>query len=420
MNCGTCGKSVETKPTATGNERLPRGWKRKGETIYCDRCWGERYILRAVTIPIASPLSLDWPALREILARCWADSTRLANWAARRLWLAENERKPEDEKLQPAPRLYLYPEARAVCPAMDTQSVCSLLQGVERKYRKARIDVIWRGAASVPNHRYPVPYPIKNQSWSVRYGDDRELILEARLGGARRVLRLRGGYQFRRPRRAVEKLIAGQAVQGELAIYRQRASSGDHRTVIEGRGPGGAPRAPYSVMAKMVMWLPREQAQAGDRIMVLRTALDRFLVAQIEDREEAWVYNADHVRGWIADHNRRLQRLREDHKLERRAQNRAHRKGMEDRREAAVIKQRNRMRSFIQMTSATVAGICRRSGIGTVILDFAIKDYFPNFPWYEFVDYLKTKLDEHGIQMRDLPPTGESEDVVSGLPATAE
>lgn len=63
MKCSGCDVAAKS----TGN-RLPRGWHRRSEAeAYCPDCWGERYLLRAITMPVVSPVGCTWEELRADL-----------------------------------------------------------------------------------------------------------------------------------------------------------------------------------------------------------------------------------------------------------------------------------------------------------------------------------------------------------------
>src|SRR5690606_7172144 len=118
-----------------------------------------------------------WADLRTALKTCWNAATRVANWAVAELAKQEPPRLPGDEKIPPAPKLYLYPGARALAPEMDPQSVTALLSTVERKYRARRLASIWRRDESLPSYRYPVPYPVHNQGWRVERDANGQIIV---------------------------------------------------------------------------------------------------------------------------------------------------------------------------------------------------------------------------------------------------
>jgi hypothetical protein len=55
------------KVTPKGEPRTPSGWHRRDEGRVCAECWKERYLLRAISIPVASPVdcSWSWPAMQS-------------------------------------------------------------------------------------------------------------------------------------------------------------------------------------------------------------------------------------------------------------------------------------------------------------------------------------------------------------------
>ena len=75
ITCADCGATRETKLTPRSQPRTPAGWKHFREQYLCDKCWGKRYVLRAISMPVASPLDCDWDKLRKMLRTMW-DPTR--------------------------------------------------------------------------------------------------------------------------------------------------------------------------------------------------------------------------------------------------------------------------------------------------------------------------------------------------------
>ena len=73
MNCVACQRLGKS-------ERLPHGWKRLGEAIYCETCWRERYNLRSIALPVVEPVGEDWAVFREALKDGWTEATAAANW----------------------------------------------------------------------------------------------------------------------------------------------------------------------------------------------------------------------------------------------------------------------------------------------------------------------------------------------------
>ena len=150
------------------------------------------------------------------------------------------------------PRIYLYPEARRSFATLPSQTVATLERSVAAQYRARRYEVVWTCAASLPTFRYPVPFPLPNQAWTVAFENNAPMV-SVRLGDKRMKLRLKGSPQFRRQRSAVEQMVAGEAVRGELAIYRHRST----------------------ITVKLVSWLPRSAPMERCATLAVKTQAKR-------------------------------------------------------------------------------------------------------------------------------------------------
>jgi hypothetical protein len=321
-------------------------------------------------MPVAEPLDCDWIELRKGLKTMWAQTTCCANRIMTELYARDVHRNGQ-EKMPPMPRVYLYPELRAEFPLLPPQTVAALEQSCQRKYRALRYQVVWTAGAALATYRYPVPFPVHNQSWSATFEQDRPIV-SVRIGDRRYRLRLKSGSQFRRQLGQFRQLASGSAQQGELAIYQ--------------RGTG--------LMVKMVAWLPRSTEHTGGvDTLVVRTAADCLLVAVNMKDETLWRYNGDHLRRWTAEHKRQLQRWSEDSKYENRPV-----PNFAARRTAAVEKFRNRMNSATHEIAAQLAGYAKRRKFAVVRYDDAKKEYVDQFPWFRLRALIGEKLDAEGIK----------------------
>lgn len=393
IKCNQCGKTKENK-----TDRLPGGWKRFADAIWCADCWHDGFVLRAVTIPVTGPMEGgDWPALREALKTCWIAATNVANWAVTELAKSDTPRTADQEKIAKAPQVYLYPGARQVAPEMDTGSVVAVLHAVEQKYRKARYATIWTRTQAHPVYRYPVPYPTHNQRWKCLKGPGGEPCISVPLAGTRWILRLRGGHEFRRQLAAFNAILEGRAVQGELALIGQRVTMSDHRNGVEAREPGGGDRKGLRVMAKLVAWLPREGLKARQGTLYCHLGNPAFLTYRVGEGEPKYLY-AEHVKRWEAQHRRRLRSMSEDLKFEKRwpATVRANMLAAQDR---WVKKYRDRLSAFTHEASAMLAGFADRQKVAVVMLDETDKSFCDRFPWHEFKEKLRYKLESKGIML---------------------
>ena len=387
----------------SGN-RLPRGWKRRDESVYCDKCWRAAYALRAITIPVVGPICagklgakdsapMEWPELRERLKASWIATTQASNWILRQL--AVIDPGLVGGKLAKMPRSYFYPELRKRWPALATCSVVSLDQAAQQKYRAARFDLALC-QASLPTMRYPVPIPVHNATWSVWEDEGGRLLLSFMLGEGRVTVRLRGGPNYRRQLLGLRKIMRGEAVQGELAIYRVNANHADHRN-----GDTKGTR----VMAKMVAWLPKDEAR-GQTVAALHTGGDAFLTLYDEARNTIFTWNADHVRRRVARHDQELQRLREDLKAERRLGR--ERDGVLARMELVSRNHAHYMHSFCHQVSAEVVGLLKRRRAGLAIYVDADQGYMPHFPWHKLGEMLADKAGKAGIEFTSSDAASDS------------
>jgi hypothetical protein len=372
--CVVCGKTQSAKPTPKGELRTPRGWKKREEALYCQECWRAKYVLRAISVPVASPVDCSWEELRKALRAVWAQTTACANRIMTECYARDTRRKPDAEKMPPMPRVYLYPELRLEFPDLASQTVASLEQACQRKYRAMRYQVVWMAAAALPTYRYPTPYPVPAQRWTISIEQERPIVsLALPRGEEKRVrLRLKGGPQFRRQTGQIKSIVSGDAVRGEAAIYQ----AGD------------------TLMVKLVAWLPREK-QAQDRTgkLIVKTVPDCLLVAVNAKDEALWRYNGDHLRRWIAEHRKQLQRWSEDAKYENRPV-----PNFAERRADAARKYRHRMNSATHEIAAQLAGYAARRRFAAVEYDDNERSYAPDLPWHRLAALIREKVEERGME----------------------
>jgi hypothetical protein len=382
VTCADCGKQVAIKPTAKGEPRTPKSWHKLKDLLYCPDSWRKKYILRAVSIPVASPLDCSWDELRNGLRPMWAQTTAASNWMMTELY-ARDVRRTGEEKMPPMSPAYLYPEARIRFPDLPPQTVASLEHTVQNKYRAMRYAVVWTASASLPTHRYPTPFPVPRQGWMATIEADQPIV-SARIGDVRWRLRLKRGQQFRRQMAAFRQIATGEAIAGEVAIYERNG-----------------------IMVKMAAWLPRDEhkeARAG--VLVVKTGRDCLLLALNVKDETLWRYNGDHLRRWGAEHRNQLQRWSEDQKYEERPV-----PAFADRRQAAAWKYRSRMNSATHEIAAQLATYAARRHFAKVRYDDSDHSYLGDgFPWFRLGTLIAEKLDALGIELERPEPPAEEND----------
>ena len=362
--CAKCGLE-RRKP----QKRLPRGWKRLRDEAHCQNCWRERYILRAIIIPVVAPLNCSWEVLLTALHNMWTATTQVSNWMLTQLY-SRDVRKEDAGRMPPMPRVYLYPEARARFPTLPSQSIAAIENTVQTKYRAVRYKVNWICTASLPVYRYPHPFPVPNQAWHLAL-EGQALVLSVPIGEKRLRLRLEAGPRFRRQQSAAERIVSGEGVKGELAIY----------------------QAGTAILCKMVAWLPREErTEAYQGILYVRTMKESLLGA-MDEKSEALVYHGDHIRRWVARHRKQLERWSQDQSAERRPN-----PPLGVRRRAAASKYHDRLTSACHEISAMIAGYAERRKFAEVRYDDTVHIFCPEFPWYELRVLVNQKLDGAGIR----------------------
>ena len=363
--CAGCG-AVRSKP----EKRLPGGWKRRGEEVYCETCWRKQYILRAVTVPVVAPLDQTWAELRTVLREMWGATTQASNWMMSELYV-KDVRRGDQEKLPPMSPVYLYPDARIRFPQLPAQTVATLEQQAKAKYRAKRYEVIWTCGASLPTYRYPTPFPVPNQGWSLEF-EEKSPVVSARLGDARVRLRLKGGARYRRQLASLRDIASGEAVQGEMDLYQR----GD------------------DLLCKMVAWLPRESR--GEKVLTgtlyVRTDADAMIVALDGKAEKLWTYHGDQVPRWSAEHRKQLQRWADDSKAEHRPV-----VPFAERRIEAARRYRNRMHSVSHQIAAMVSGYAKRRRFATVEYKDGDTTFCAEFTWFELRELIRQKCDAVGV-----------------------
>lgn len=393
ITCQECNGIREAKPSKDETKaKLPKGWKRFGAKVYCQACVKSKYVLRAISFPVASVVEDEWKDFTTALAEQWGLVTSFSNWSITELAKRDIVRTPDLEKLPAMQPVYLYPEARKRFPALDSGIVASLEQAIQSKYKKLRYEAIWTAATSLPRFKYPVPCPIRKADWQALFGKDNVPLVKARFGGHRWTIRLRGGSAFKYQLAGFKQIESGEAEPCELALYRQIAHSGDNRAGTEDRQPGGGQRTSYRIMCKIAAWFPKRIKERNGTLQV-KTGPDCFLCAGA-----SWVVNGDHIRRHVIEHRKRLDRLAQDQKAELR-QPRRKRIPINEHRKKLVEKQKNRLDSFCHETSAHLANYAARQGVASVEYDDTDKSYLAEFPWYRLKEMIRYKLDERGISL---------------------
>lgn len=380
VTCSGCGAERQSKPRKAGGERVPKGWSEWNGQTLCGKCMSARTVVRAVTLPVAGPVEITWPELRERLRVAWGESTSAANWIVTELYARDYRRSEGDDRLPKMGPTYLYPEVRALFPGIPSTCVPTMEQDITATYRSRRYELLWTRSRSLDTYRYPYPYPIPGAGWSVAE-EDGAWVVSLPLPGGRTRLRLRGGHQFARQDAQLRAILAGEAKQAAAAIYRVTSRTGDHRPDVQ----------QSRVMVKLVARFARAASVESTRVLHVRTDPDAFLVAG------DWRLNADHVLGWICTAQRKRGRMLEDLKCERRSP-RARRRGMVETMGARAERDRARLASWSHEAASMVVGYAQRTRCGAVRWEDTGERRPREYPWHDFVLKLEAKVRAAGME----------------------
>lgn len=195
------------------------------------------------------------------------------------------------------PRVYLYPELRSEFPTLPPKTLASLEQTIPKKYRAARYKIVWARSITLPAFRYPTPFAVHKQSWSLRIEADKFDSADShRRGSQGPPSQARATLPASISRHALDR-AAGDAIPGEASIC-DRAGA---------------------LMVKLISWLPCKEAIGHtNSILRVHTGNDSLPVAVNTKDGTLWTYNGDHLRRRSAEHRRRLKRWSEDQKYEQR------------------------------------------------------------------------------------------------------
>jgi hypothetical protein len=343
-------------------------------------------VVRAVTLPVAAPVKMNWSQLDDLLKPAFRFTTDLANWAVHLLYRLDTPNvsvTPDVVKYRSKDNpkgMYLYGEAVKGFPEWETRSqkvaasAQCVFQAVHRKYLQDRFAIMCRHDQSLLTYRYPQPFPVHNQNWQVTLSDSGSPVLRIKLPGRSGVeLRLKAGWEFRRQIAMVRQFLDGSAKKGEVALYRDRKGN---------------------LLAKMVGHFPRQERGEASNVCFLHTDPNTLLVAEINGRQVS-ITNGDHlrrahaiIRSTADRHRRFLQRVKEDKKREVRMD--AQMKNNLDKKvEDRCGKQRDRMKTAVYQIAAQVARFCERQKVGLIAYDDSVKDFLPDgFQWHA----MKTRL----------------------------
>ena len=370
-------------------------------------------ITRCVTFRVATVEGYKWKEFMDVLHSCWRQSTDLYNFATRSLLLQDNPRLPQQTKIPKFPKRSgesLYLECAKVFGDLPTSTIASITRDAQRYYIKHR-NSYWKGNEGIPLKKYPAPFPIHNEKWTPFMWNDQRPAIKFATGqpinkknGKDWCLILAGNKGFSYQLNDFKKILSGEAVKGEMALYRQRANVGDNRSGFDASVNGGGNTVRYSIMCKIAIELPKPELKEAYGCLNLKTDPEAFWVAEHEGRIiHPWIFNGDELASWLGrakewqdKHAIYRQRIYEDMKLERRVHV-GKKQQMLDNLDKRCDKHKKRIKTWIQQACAQIANYCVRQKIAAVMYDDTNKSYMPKFPWFQLKITLKNALEGRGI-----------------------
>lgn len=381
-------------------------------------------VTRAVTIPVAAPVGLDWKTVDRAISPTLNMAVDLANWLFVEIYLREPRPFPRDGKMPPYPfpagdGLYRHafgctkqmkqrvkkgqnpPSEAKVMPKQDAKfpqaslwrettnvmggSAVLVVRNVERAYKKHRFDILRRAAHDLLRQR-SFPFPFHNKHWRLELTEQGPLFTATIPGHGPMTLRLRQGRDFARQLAMLGKIVNGTAKKGEAAIYRNH--KGRLHVKIVGTFPARLPDEPPI------------------NACFLHTDPGALLVAEVNGRKVS-ITNGDHIRREVAKHKTFRQRASEDKKPEVRM-DRRQRANFNKVINARCRKQHDRVDTAIHQITAQVVRFCERQRVGVVVYDDHNSEFIPEgFAWYTVGERLADKLRAVGITFlarKDLKP----------------
>ena len=394
IECSCCKAAREVRATPRGNPRPPRGWRVVGGETLCKRCFGTKYAVRALTVPVVGMSDGYLSDLWDILREQWSETTALANWASRELWTRDTVRTPDMDKFPKPPHVYLYGLARdnyhrwGILPSSSASAV---LRRVEADWRADRYGVIWLSDRSPRKYKYPVPW--STNAFRVGLDDTGRLFVSAKIGTQRRTLLLSRERGFRRQLISLKELAAGTHDRiTELVLYYRPASIGDHRQSQQAAGKH------WRIFAKVICVLPlTTQETAGT--MYVRTDRDSLVLVVDARSKPVWVYHADHARRLVSKHIahlKRLQKFQDDAKTHC-GVSQHRRRSYREMLARVSAKDCRRIKSVVHEAAAALVNYASKKRFSSVEYNDDERGFAESFNWHELRRAIQSRCHAHGI-----------------------
>lgn len=339
----------------------------------------DQELVRTQRVPVAEVLEGStrqefYQDLRSSLKRCVAATNRCITECV----VQDREAYQAvalGEKVPRKPKIYTYPVLQGQFPG-SMGVAASLARSAEKHYSDYRFEIL-TGKRSLSTQRscpMPLLHNKSTQNLKLSCDADGNIIASFQLlSGHRYTVRLRGGSNYSRPLKTIRASI-------------EQGLVGDSKIWVDRRG---------QVILGIACKVSADKQGSGRGVLSVSTARESFIVATKEKTDTPFVINADHVRGWQSERNRRQQRLRQDRKSG------SCRRYVKEKQAEVSRKHQDRLASFTHEAAAHIVQHARRRKVRTVRYDDTIRRYFgKEFPWFEFRGKLRDKCEEAGIDFQ--------------------
>lgn len=373
--CSACGKEK------TG-ERFPSRWKRWADIVMRQRCKKQSLVNRVISMPVVSAPELTQDQLYGMF-RAAAKEHRIASNVAMREYAKIDEGVDSEGKLKKwKPTNGVYAACREAAPGLDTNSLASLLQRLSGTYSERRFDMHVAGKFSLPHFTRIQPVVIKGGSWKAGFDEENRPIISVRFGSRdaegerseRHILRLAGGHEFRRQLADFRKIVNGEAKAADMRLCPR---------FIEGKLKG--------IVARICLTAERKEKQEAEGDLLVKAG-DGALI-QFGPLPPIHI---DEMRGLVIGHRKRIQRLSEDLKHERRSP-RARRESVTDVQGREAAKYDRAMKTHLERIVCHVVKWAERNRKAAIHWRQGSTEILPEFPWARLRDMIKIKSEAIGI-----------------------
>lgn len=406
--CKKCERDLETRTS-----RLPKGWKNINGDPVCNRCVKDTWVPRGITIRVAAirgrvvgrgtAQTLEpVEGFLRYFHDAWRLATDLANWTQQEIIRRDVRRLPAMTTLPAYESPNLYRVWNEVAPpeirtAWDraTGTAATIVKAVEDVWRgRNRLQVVWHGRSRAAVFNYPYPWPVREQDYKIGWlqtPGGRVPTLSVTMAGARYLLELDRSPDYRRQLADFDRLVRGEAIRGDVRLVPLER--------------GGRVVGVKAVIFGRFLRTPVEAVET--REAQVTTQPSALLTVTTPDRDP-WTLNAQHLRGLVSCHRKWLERRSADLKHEWRWPAATRRRFVRNG-QAAISRNKGRVKCEVQKACAAVVGLAVRQRCGVLVYDDRCRDFLESWPWYTMRQRMQTVCASYGIRFHHVGPDDDRE-----------